>query len=184
MTSPPAPAFSSSAAAPPASSAAHRSDASPLLLELKTRARLLLNAGRSEDPRLRLRDCLNQVARDAGFTHWAHGRCVLGGLAVPGEDMGEFWHAPRCASLLNHWFASVDEARAALQSLPHSVLLPYRRQFVVVQPEFIRELGLDPAEDAWAAAQRDLVRAYGGAAWLTLAGQRLRAPRASFAARW
>lgn len=66
-----------------------------LLTELKTRARLSLNAARREQPELRLRDCLHQAARDVGFAHWDHGRRILGGQAVPGDDMGTFWRAPR-----------------------------------------------------------------------------------------
>ena len=38
-----------------------------LLIELKTRARLQLNADRREHEDLRLRDCLHQAARDVGF---------------------------------------------------------------------------------------------------------------------
>jgi hypothetical protein len=152
-----------------------------LLTELKVRARLQLNAARHEQPELRLRDCLHQAARDAGFAHWDHGRRVLGGQAVPGDDMGTFWHAPRCNSLLNAWFANHGDARVALAAGPGTVLLPYRKQFMVVHDDFIRELGLDPLDAAWSDAQRDLVRAYGTGPWLTLAGHRLKAPRSTFA---
>ncbi len=154
-----------------------------LLTELKVRARLRLNAAHGEQPELRLRDCLNQVARDVGFAHWEHGRRVLGGLAQPGDDMGTFWHAPRCEALLSRWFAGPAEARAALSTEPDVVLLPYRRQCVVVGADYIRELGLDPGAAAWSAARRDLLGAYGNAAWLALSLQRLKAPRSSFALR-
>jgi len=153
-----------------------------LLTELKTRARLRLNAARREQHELKLRDCLDQAARNVGFAHWEHGRRVLGGLAVAGDDMGTFWHAPRCNSLLNLWFANYDEARSALASEHGSILLPYRRQYVVAQDDFIQELGLDPADAAWVETQRDLVRAFGTAAWLTLAFERIKAPRSTFAA--
>jgi hypothetical protein len=152
-----------------------------LLTELKTRARLLLNAASREQPELRLRHCLNQVAQDVGFVHWEHGRRVLGGLANAGEDMGTFWHAPRCNSLLSNWFAAHSEARIALNAGPRSVLLPYGRQFVVVRGDFIRELGLDPDHPAWIDAQGDLVRAYGGPSWLALGMLRIKAPRSTFA---
>jgi hypothetical protein len=154
-----------------------------LLTELKTRARLKLNAARHEQPELRLRDCLNQAARDVGFAHWDHGRRVLGGQAVPGDDMGSFWHAPRCNSLLNAWFAKHADARAVLAADDGAVLLPYRRQFMVVNEAFIQELGLDPREAVWRDAQRDLVRAYGTGPWLTLASLRLKAPPSTFSER-
>ena len=154
-----------------------------LLTELKTRARLLLNESRREQPALRLRHCLNQVAQDAGFAHWEHGRRVLGGLATAGDDMGTLWHAPRCNSLLSNWFAEHSEARIALNAGGRNVLLPYKRQFVLVQGDFIRELGLDPDHPAWIDAHRDLVRAYGGPAWLALGMLRLKAPRSTFGER-
>ena len=151
-----------------------------LLTELKTRARLQLNAAGDAQPELRLRDCLQQAARDVGFAHWEQARRALGALAVPGDDMGTFWHAPRCDSLLTAWFADYGDARTALAAMQAAVLLPYRRQFMVVNPPFVHELGLDPADPAWAGAQRDLVRAYGTGSWLALGMQRLKAPRSSF----
>jgi hypothetical protein len=162
-----------------------------LITELKTRARLRLNAHKSSahpgaapspdttTTDLRLRDCLNQVSRDAGFTNWDQARQVLGGQTRVGNDMGEFWYAPRCASLLSHWFARHDDAKAVLATGQRRVLLPYRRQFIVVDGHFIRELGLLAEDPAWQDAGRDLVQAYGGAAWLNLCGKRLRSMRAA-----
>ena len=154
-----------------------------LLIELKTRARLQLNTARRAEPAsdLRLRHCLNQVARDVGFANWEHGSRVLGGQAVHGDDMGTFWHAPRCNSLLNLWFADHARAQAALAAERNMFLLPYRRQFIVASDDFIVALGLDPGEAAWSDAQRDVVSAYGTAAWLALGFQRLKAPRSTFA---
>jgi hypothetical protein len=154
-----------------------------LLVEIKTRARLRLNAVRAERPDLRLRDCLNQVVKELGFAHWDQGRRVLGGQAQPGEDMGRFWHAPACNTLLNTWFAHYADACEALAIKPGAVLLPYQRQFVVAGGPFIRELGLDPEDAAWAAAGHDVVRAYGSAPWLSLAFQRLKASPSTFARR-
>lgn len=49
--------------------------------ELKTRARLRLNAARKADEvvSLRLRDCLHEVSRQVGFLQWDPARQVLGG---------------------------------------------------------------------------------------------------------
>jgi hypothetical protein len=153
----------------------------PALEELKVRARIARNAavraGAEAPPRLA--DCLHRAARQVGFQHWEHARSVLGGLAKPGDDMGSFWHAPRCSALLNHWFADLGRARVA-HATAQGFLLPYRRQFVVVQGHFIRELAVDPADPNWAAAGCDLVSAYGSPAWAALCLARLRAPRASF----
>lgn len=145
--------------------------------ELKTRARLRRNAAKAAGEDLRLRDCLNLVAKDAGFTNWDHARRVLNGEAEVGEDMGTFWYDPRSKGLLNQWFASCEQARAALQATPRRCfLLPYKRQFMVVEDDFIRELGLDPEDAVWVTAARDMVQAYGSAAWQELGLARLKAP--------
>jgi hypothetical protein len=154
-----------------------------LLDELKIRARLALNAARRENDGagdIQLRHCLNQAARDVGFAHWEHARAVLGGLANRDDDMGTFWHAPRTGILLNLWLAKYEQAQAALAADPAAFLLPYRRQFMVVQSHFIEALGVDATHPAWAETSRDLVAAYGSDAWLRLAAQRLKAPRSSF----
>lgn len=147
-----------------------------LVEELKVRARVQLNRARREGQAggVRLRDTLHEVARAQGFTDWEHARLVLSGMAVPGEDMGSFWHVPRTGILLNLWFSSHDEALAVLQQ-HDGYLLPYRRQCFIVQSPFIEALGMDPLDSAWSATGRDLVAAYGTPAWRTLAWQRLRA---------
>lgn len=152
--------------------------------ELKVRARLRLNAAKKAvaQPEPRLRDCLHDAARAAGFLHWEHARRVLGGEAAAGDDMGSFWHAPRCSALLNHWHADLARAREA-HARAGGFLLPYRRQFVVVQDAFIRELALDLADDAWSALGRDLVAGYGSAPWEALCLRRLKSPPETFGAR-
>ena len=164
------------------------SPANALITELMTRARLRLNASRrdpvhassdvAEAPPDRLRDCQIAVAREAGFSGWEQALRVLGGQAVSGDDLGSFWHAPRCNGLLSHWFARHDQARECLALGEHRVLLPYRRQFVVVDDHYLRELGLSIGDAAWGEARCDLVQAYSSAAWLSLCNQRLRALRA------
>jgi hypothetical protein len=163
-----------------------------LLVELKTRARLRLNAARrtsdgaaaaspTPQPELRLRDCLDEVARDVGFAHWEHARRVLGGMAGPGDDMGTFWHAPACLAMLSAWHSTHAEARAALAAERGRYLLPYRRQFIVADADFVVELGLRPADPRWADIRCDLAGGYGSAAWLVLAFERLKAPLSTFA---
>jgi hypothetical protein len=170
-----------------------------LLVELKTRARLRLNVARraprdsaaatpatgappaaaQREPRLR--DGLDEAARGVGFAHWEHARRVLGGLAAAGDDMGTFWHAPACQAMLSVWLPTHAEARAALEGDGGRYLLPYRRQFIVADADYVVELGLHPADPAWADVQRDLAAGYGSAAWLALAFQRIKAPRSAFA---
>jgi hypothetical protein len=159
-----------------------------LVQELKTRARLRLNASRREvgapaerAPDQRLRDCLHAVSREAGFVHWEHARHVLGGQARAGEDQGTFWYAPRCSGVLSAWFARYDEAVLAQSQGAPGVLLPYRRQFVLAGDDFLVELGLDPDSPLWLDAGGDLVRGAGSVAWESLAWERLRASRGGVA---
>jgi len=170
-----------------------------LITELKTRARIGLNAihagdfalvaraeavsgkPRAHPPEWKLRHCLGLVANAVGFADWDEGRRVLGGTAGAGDDMGTFWHAPRCNGLLSHWFARYDEARTSLAVAADRTLLPYRRQFVVVGEPYLRELGLDPGDPHRHGAGRDLVAGYGGPDWLALAERRLRAPLETWA---
>ena len=57
---------------------------------------------------------------------------------------------------LNRWFASYDEAAASRKKFG-GYLLPFRRQFVVVESAAIRALGLDPDDPDWDAIGWDLV---------------------------
>jgi len=51
------------------------------------------------------------IARHYGFRDWEHARSVLSCEGYrPGADCGSFWYASQCASLLNHWCASYQEA--------------------------------------------------------------------------
>ena len=149
-----------------------------LVDELKVRARVRLNRARREGRAGadRLRDALHDVARGEGFADWEHARRVLSGLALPGDDMGSFWHAPRTGILLNLWFSTYAQAQAVLQQQGEGFLLPYRRQCFIVQAPFIEALGVSPTDPGWAAAGHDLVAAYGTPAWRALAWQRLWAP--------
>jgi hypothetical protein len=158
------------------------------LEELKTRARLHLNASRSgpavgAQPVLRLRDSLHAVARATGFMHWEHAREVLSGQARAGSDWGRFWYAPRCASLFNPWFADHTQAIAARNAAGAGVLLPYGRHVVLANDPFLLELGMEPAQPLWGEVAHDLVESAGSPAWQALVMQRLRAMRADPAVR-
>lgn len=152
------------------------------LEELKVRARVRLNRARREGTAgtQTLREHLQAAAREVGFVHWEQAHRVLGSQAALGDDMGNFWHAPKTGLLLHLWFARHDEALAVFAPQRQGFLLPYRRQCFIVQKPFIEALGLDAADPAWQALGHDLVAGYGTPAWRHLARQRIRAPLASF----
>lgn len=160
--------------------------------ELKIRARLLRNAlGRSDPDAARrametakrrrwtepqawtLAHCLNIVSAQAGFEQWEHARRVLAGQASAGDDMGTIWYGEACAALMNRWFASYAEAQACLREDAAVFLLPYARQFIIVDASFIEALGLSPALPHWQTVGRDLVAGYGTPAWHALLLERL-----------
>lgn len=163
--------------------------------ELKTRARIGLKALKAGDlglveragggaarkgplpPEWQLRHALSLVAQGVGFRHWEHARSVLGGLARPGDDMGTFWHALGCSGLLNHWFARHDEAADFLRARGGAALLTYRRQYLVVDEHYLRELGLaDRLPQPDGAPAFDAVADYGSPRWVEWCMARLRAP--------
>jgi len=164
------------------------------LTELKARARIGLNALRAGDASIvararavsgqrcatpsswRLSHCLTLAAQGVGFRSWGQAHQVLGGRASQGHDAGTFWHAPRCESFVNHWFADLAKARNCLAALPDHVLLPYRRQFVVVSRHYLDAIGVSGDAPDWKDAGRDLVAAYGSVAWRRLCATRTRAP--------
>ncbi len=164
-----------------------------LLRELKVRARLRLKAlqageggplaaaeryGRRRGwppPRdWRHRQALNLVAAECGFDDWSQARLVLSGRAARDEDQGRFWYGPGCGAFLNHWHADYGEARETLAAGAGRSLLPYGRQYIVVEAEFIDALGL--AREPMAGA--DLVAGYGSAFWQARCRERLAALRA------
>lgn len=164
------------------------SSESPLLRELKVRARLRLKALRGGDAvtlahaerfgrrrrwvspsRWRLHQALHLVAADCGFEDWLQAKSVLGGTHVPQGDHGAFWYTDGCGAFLNHWFADYDEARACLAAGPDRGLYPYRRQYVVADGGYAEALGLTPQ----AMRGRDLVQDYGTPFWHERCRERL-----------
>jgi hypothetical protein len=167
-----------------------------LLAELKTRARLRLNGLNNADPALlkhaqwiskkrrwplpsewKLQHALNLVSTECGFRDWEHARRVLSGLAKPGEDLGGFWHDYPCDTLLNHWFANYDEAKACQKLTNERWLFPYGKQFVVGTVNYIKTLKLDPDSSLWRHVDRDMFACYGSVSWQALCTARLNATR-------
>jgi hypothetical protein len=80
-------------------------------------------------------------------------------------------YVPRMDAVLNAWFTSYEEALATLKR-EGGYLLPYKGQFFVTQSEGIRELGLDPNDQDWAAIGWDWVRPKDLHAWSRLREKR------------
>jgi hypothetical protein len=96
---------------------------------------------------IKRKHCLAVIARECGFQSWEHALRVLGGDDDE-VDYGDLLYPRGCAVHLNHWFARDEEARAHRQA-HGGYLLTYRRQFLVVDRDYIVTLGLDPDDPAW-----------------------------------
>lgn len=94
------------------------------------------------------------------------------GRLEPGDDYGELWYELATDVCLNHWCSTYDEAREVL-ARHGGYLLPYRRQFVVVEREYVKILGLDPEDPAWEAVGHDLAQPADLAAYRELVAARL-----------
>ena len=100
--------------------------------------------------------CLSVIASEFGFSNWAHAKRLLEGADAE-SDFGELLYINGPGGFLNHWFANWDEANAQRVS-SGGFLLAFKRQFVVVEPEYIRSIGLDPDDADWARLGWDWAR--------------------------
>jgi hypothetical protein len=167
-----------------------------LLAELKTRARLRLNALSDGDgatinyarwiskkrrwplpAEWKLQHAFNIVATEIGFRDWEHARRVLSGQSKPGDDLGGFWYAFGCEPLLNHWFAKYEQAKTFQRQSNERWLFPYAKQFVVGDTNYVKTLRLDPELPLWDHVNRDLFACHGNAVWQQLCAARLTATR-------
>jgi hypothetical protein len=100
------------------------------------------------------RHCLTVSAVRLGFQSWEHACSVLDGDP---EDYGTLLYPSSCHGHWNIWSAHYDEART-IRAEHGGYLLAYRRQFLIVERDYIDSLGLDPDDPDWSAIARDWVR--------------------------
>lgn len=160
--------------------------------ELEGRVQLLLNGFQNQDPsvikrvRVQLPNLteielpgLNEdhakitVAKECGFQTWQMALDVLNARLNPGDDFGDFWYALKTDVLLSYWCHNYQES-LEIQIENGGYLLPYRKQFVVVQKTYIEILRMDPADPAWESVQYNLVKPGDLAAYKHLVLSRLK----------
>lgn len=100
------------------------------------------------------RHCLTVSALRLGFRSWTHALEVLDGEC---DDFGTLLYPASCSGHWNIWSAHYDEARG-IREAHGGYLLAYRRQFLIVDRDYIDSLSLDPDDPDWAAIGRDWVR--------------------------
>jgi hypothetical protein len=150
------------------------------LAELKIRSKILLKAAGQNDPettRLLLnngahngpfkhKDGLELVSKRAGFKNWRHASQILSGSAQIGEDMGTLWYDNRCQVFLNIWCRNYAEAKEQLALQVDKIMVPYKKQFIIVDNDYVRALGLDTdMANFTTEINRDLAGSYGTSIW-------------------
>ena len=106
-------------------------------------------------PLVKRRHGLSALARELGFTGWTHAAQVLRGRNS--EDFGKLLYPNRCWAHTNIWSANYPEAQRIRQE-SGGYLLAYRNHYLIVDADYIRTMGLDPADKDWRAIGFDWVR--------------------------
>lgn len=124
---------------------------------------------------LQRRHCLSALAKTLGFGSWPHAKSVLSGEALlragepvhPGPDLGTLMHRELGGAYWNIWSASYAEARD-IRAEHGGYLLPYRKQFLIVEGHYLEALGLDPGDPDWERIGRDWAAPTDLGAWSRL----------------
>ena len=104
--------------------------------------------------RIRLKDCLNVLAKESGFPSWhllkqkfdlIEKRKTVKGLKLYPHGSSRF---------LNHWFNNYKDAKN-FKNENGGYLLFYGNQFFVCQSDYIENLGLDPNDSDWEKIEYD-----------------------------
>jgi hypothetical protein len=161
------------------------------LNELKVQAKVMLKEIRSEVnistktqrqlkllklnmiAEVKLKHCQFLIAKQYGFDSWQHAQQIFSGSALPNEErnMGTLFHSPRCDALINLWFADYESALEALYvDTKNRWLVPYKKQYIVVNREYLKMVGLDnDFDEHWHNIDHDLVSGYCSESWDKLA---------------
>jgi hypothetical protein len=99
--------------------------------------------------------CLTVSALQVGFRSWPHALGTLENGEI--DDFGTLLYPSTCYGHWNIWSAHYDEA-SSIRGQHGGYLLAYRRQFLIVERDYIDSLGLDPEDPAWSAMARDWVK--------------------------
>jgi hypothetical protein len=127
---------------------------------------------------VKLKHCHFFIAKKFNFDSWQHAQQVLSGSEVSNSpvNMGTIFHSSRCDALINLWFATYDEAEAALAfDKENRWLIPYKQQYIVVNREYLKMVGIDSTfDEQWNCISHDLVKGYNSESWDTLASAALK----------
>lgn len=103
---------------------------------------------------IKRRHCFSIIATELGFRGWPHLLEVL--KQDRPTDYGTFFYPERCSVHWNIWFATYEEA-AKVRESHGGFLIAYKRQFMVVDEDYIRSFGLNPDDRDFEEIGRDWV---------------------------
>lgn len=139
-----------------------------------SRAKVAMKRMRKRMPTQWTEDAIRTAAvAKLGFTSWEHLCEVLSGDTKSGDSFGQLWYNAECEAIVSSWFVNYEEALEHMEKKKSHFLLPYDKQFIVVQPSFIEGLYVDVADDNWKVVNRNLVEHYGNDAWESLCFDRM-----------
>ncbi len=122
---------------------------------------------------IKLKHCHFLVAKKYSFDNWQQAQQVLSGSELTSTtiNMGTLFHSSRCDAFINLWFANYAEAESALAlDKKNRWLIPYKHQYIVVNKEYLKMIGIDNAFDKqWRCINHDLVKGYNSESWDILA---------------
>jgi len=95
---------------------------------------------------VRLKHALEVIAREQGHASWKELKDAR--ESTPPRFSPEAFFARQGSAWLNRWFSTYAEARASLLA-EGGVLFPFREQFFICEPGFLRALGVDLADPDW-----------------------------------
>ncbi len=129
----------------------------------------------AEPNNVQLKHCLALVSYQLGFNNWRQAQSVLSGKEVPIAhiDMGTFFYPESCGAFINEWFNDYNQAEKALLEQPKiKWLLPYKKQFLVVERDYVEQLNINQAlTTLWSEVERNMVKSYNSLAWDKLTAQ-------------
>ena len=117
---------------------------------------------RADPERVRLKHALDCIAREQGHGSWRelkHAR-----ESTPPRFAPEAFFERQGSAFLQRWFSTHAEAQGCLRAEGGGVLFPFRHQFFIGGPDFLRALGVDLADPDWARVGPDWTRPEDGEA--------------------
>lgn len=118
-------------------------------------------------------------ARELGFGSYPHLKRVLDGDSS--GDVGTLFHRESGGAFFNIWSAHRDEAQQ-IREQHGGYLLGYRKQFVIVDRNFVQHAGSDPDDPDWQAIDRNWCCPRDWDAWRRLTLKCIQSRRARLAA--